>query len=59
MVTDARGSSMSSAEAAPSSFNGFLEQTGLNIVEFAICLAFWVGMAILSSIMSIGDVLSK
>lgn len=50
---------MSSADAAPSGFNGFLEQAGLNIVEFAICLAFWVGMIILSSVMSLGDILSK
>ena len=54
-----RGCSMSSAEAAPSGFNGFLEQAGLNVVEFAICLAFWVGVAILSSVVSMGDILSK
>ena len=46
------------APGASGGFGGFLDAAGLNIVEFAICCAFWAGLAILSSIMSLADILS-
>ena len=41
------------------SFGSFLEQSNLNVVEFAICAAFWVGMLMMSSMISLSDFLSE
>ena len=46
---------MSDGDVAP--VPGFMEQIGVNVVEFGVLAAFWVGVAILTSLYGLEDVL--
>ena len=46
------------ADGAPTGFNKLLSDMNLNIAEFGLLVAFWVGMTIVSSFIGVDHVLS-